>query len=394
MRRLTALWTVCAKEITENLRDRRTVLSTFLFGPLFGPVLFVLLMSFVVSEELERADKPLKLPVIGAEHAPNLVAWLRAAEVEIEPPPADPEGAVKRHDHDLVLRIPAGFGMAWSAGQRAPLELLLDQSQIKAQQSVARVRALLEAYAQTTAVQRLLLRGVQPELIAPLKITDVDFSTPQSRAGMLLSFVPYLLILTVFAGAMYLAIDTTAGERERQSLEPLLINPVPRSSVMLGKLVATAAFALASLMLCILAFALTSGLIPSEQMAISIQLGPRECALLLAVTAPIALVGAAIEVTVAAFSKSYREAQTWLGILIILPALPSMLMAINPVKPAEWMYAVPLLSQQLLIEQTVKGESVVGVHVLVSALTTLLLGAVFAVVAARLYHRESLAVSA
>lgn len=394
MKRWLALWTVAHKEIVENLRDRRTVLSTFLFGPLFGPVLFVLLMGFMVGEELERAEKPLALPVIGAAHAPNLVAWLGANGVAIEAPPADPEAAVKRHDHDLVLRIPAGFGAAWQAGERAPLELLLDQSQIKAQQSVARVRALLELYARTTATQRLLVRGIQPELIAPLKITDIDYSTPQSRAGMLLSFVPYLLILTVFAGAMYLAIDTTAGERERQSLEPLLINPVPRSSVMLGKLLATACFALTSLVLCIVAFALTSGLIPGEQMAISIQLGWRECLLLLLSTAPIALVGAAIEVTVAAFSKSYREAQTWLGILIILPALPSMLMAINPVKPADWMYAVPLLSQQLLIEQTVKGEPVAAAHLLVSAATTLALGALFAVVAARLYHREHLAVSA
>lgn len=391
---MNALWTVCRKEITENLRDRRTVMSTFLFGPLFGPILFVLLMSFVIGQELKRSEKPLEVPIVGAEHAPNLVNWLKAAGVEVKPAPADPEAAVRKHDFDVIVRIPADYGEDFAAGKRAGLELLIDRSQVKAQQSIERVRSLLETYSRTTAVQRLMLRGVNPELIAPLKIADVDFSTPQSRAGMLLSFVPYLLILTVFAGAMYLAIDTTAGERERQSLEPLLINPVARSSVMLGKLLATAIFATASLILCITAFSLTSGLIPSERMAISIKLGLNECLLLFVVTVPIALIGAAVEVTVAAFSKSYREAQTYLSILIILPALPSMLMAINPVKPADWMYYVPLLSQQLLIEQTVKGEGVELFHLGCSVVTALALGAIFAVIASRLYHREALAVSA
>jgi sodium transport system permease protein len=385
---------VFLKEVRENLRDRRTMISTFVYGTLMGPVLFAGLISLVISVQLERAEKPLELPVAGAENAPNLVAWLKGRGVKVEDAPADAEKAIRTRDEDVILRIPADYATEWRAGRAATLELIVDRSQQKAEQAVGRAERLLAEYGSTTATQRLIVRGISPEVVQPILIADVDQSTPQSRGGLLLSMLPYLLILTVFAGGSYLAVDATAGERERQSLEPLLINPVGRGQIMSGKLLATASFALAALTMSLIAFAVTFPFLPVEKLSIAINLGPLQCAQMFLIVAPLALVGAGLLTSVAAFAKSFREAQTYITLLIILPAIPSMLMAVNPVKPADWMYSVPLISHQLLIEQTVRGEPLVPWQLLSSIGVTTLVGIVIAMIAARLYHREHLAISA
>lgn len=386
--------TVFWKEVRENMRDRRTMISTFVYGTLMGPVMFAGLIGLMISVQLERAEKPLELPVAGVEHAPELVAWMKNRGVQIKEAPADAEAAIRKRDVDVVLRIPADYPQQWREGKPATLELIVDRSQQKAEQSVSRAERMLAEFGGQTATQRLIVRGVSPEVVQPVLIADVDQSTPQSRGGLLLSMLPYLLILTVFAGGSYLAIDSTAGERERQSLEPLLINPVGRGQIMMGKLSATMAFALASLALSLVAFSISAPLLPVEKIGMVVKLGPAECALLFLVVAPLGLIGAGLLTTVAAYAKSFREAQTYITLLIILPAIPSMLMALNPVKPADWMYSLPLLSHQLLIEQTVRGETLVPWQVALSVLATLAIGTIIAAVAARLYHREHLAISA
>lgn len=391
---MSAWKTVFWKEVRENIRDRRTMLSTFVYGTLMGPVLFACLIALLISVQLERAEKPLELPVVNAGNAPQLIAWLKNRGTEIKEAPANPEEAIRKRDADVILRIPAEYAEQWRAGKPATLELIVDRSQQKAEQSISRVERLINEYGSQTAVQRLIVRGISPEVVQPVLVADVDQSTPQSRGGMLLAMLPYLLILTVFAGGSYLAIDSTAGERERQSLEPLLINPVGRGQIMMGKLIATMSFAMASLALSLVAFSLSSPLLPVEKIGMVVKLGPVECALLFLVVAPLGLIGAGLLTSVAAYAKSFREAQTYITLLIILPAIPSMLMALNPVKPADWMYGVPLLSHQLLIEQTVRGEALVAWQVALSVGATLAIGAVIAAVAARLYHREHLAISA
>jgi len=382
------------KEVRENMRDRRTMISTFVYGTLLGPILFAGLIGLMISVQLDRAEKPLELPVAGAENAPNLIAWLKGRGVEIKPAPADVEQAIRTREEDVILRIPAKFPSEWREGRAATLELIVDRSQQKSEQTVGRAEQLLAEYGSLTATQRLIVRGISPETVQPILIADVDQSTPQSRGGLLLGMLPYLLILTVFAGGSYLAVDATAGERERQSLEPLLINPVGRGQIMGGKLLATAAFALAALALSLFAFAITFPLLPVEKLSITVNLGPLQCALIFLIVAPLALVGAGLLTSVAAFAKSFREAQTYITLLIIMPAIPSMLMAINPIKPDDWMYGVPLVSHQLLIEQIVRGEAMVPWQVAMSIGITTLVGILIALVATRLYHREHLAISA
>jgi sodium transport system permease protein len=387
-------WIVFLKEVRENLRDRRTVLNTLLTGPLFAPFIFVLLINTVVTQELEKAEKPLPLPVVGAQYAPNLIAALRQQNVNIQAAPADAERAVREQDADVVLRIGADFAGYWQRGEPAQVEIIYDASQRFASTQAGRLRALLEQYGERTGALRLLARGLSPQILKPLALAERDQSTPQSRASQLFSMLPYFFILGGFVGGMALAIDTTSGERERQSLEPLLANPVPRWQILGGKLAATTAFALTSVLLSVIAFAVVGRLMPAGKIGMTLEIGPRFAACTMLVMLPLTALLANLQTLVAAFAKSYREAQTYVSLLMFVPALPSMMFSFVPIKTQAWMYAVPLLSQQVIITRLLRGDFVPTTGFALSIACTLAALVAAYAAATLVYRSERLAISA
>jgi sodium transport system permease protein len=390
---MNAMLTVWWKEVRENLRDKRTVFSALIYGPLFGPLMFVLLMNTLVGREMKKAEGPLKVPVIGAQYAPNLIGALEQQGLVPQPPIADPDKAVRDRDADVVLRIPAGYGKAWSKGEPAQVELIYDASQQGSSTPRSRLEDMLNLYSRQQGALRLLARGLSPSVGVPLVVNKRDQSTPQSRAGLALSILPYFFVFAVYIGSMYLAIDLTAGERERQSLEPLFANPVARWRILVGKLGAIAAFSLASLVLTAVAFSVAGHFLPAEKLGMSFDLGPAFIGRAILLELPLIALFAVLETLVAAFAKSYREAQTYLGLLMIVPILPSMLMSFMPVKPAHWMYTVPLLGQQIGISDLLRGQPVlasdIGVALLCGFAAALLLG----LITAWVYRSERLAIS-
>ncbi|HJT97233.1 MAG TPA: ABC transporter permease [Rhodanobacteraceae bacterium] len=384
---------VFLKEVRENLRDRRTVINTLLTGPLLAPAIFALILHAVVARELDKADKPLPVPVIGAEHAPNLIAALKQQSIEIKTAPADPERAVREMDADLVLRIPAGFGESWRKGEPAQVELIYDASQRDAQGSVNRLRGALEGYAQRNGALRLLARGISPALARPVVVADRDQSTAQTRSGTLFAMLPYFFILGAFIGGMALAIDTTAGERERQSLEPLLVNPVSRAKILIGKLAATSAFALTSVLLGIVAFSVVGRVLPTGKLGMSLEIGPHFALTTMLVMLPLVFLIATLQTLAAAFAKSFREAQTYLSLLMFVPAVPTMLLSLFPVKTESWMYAVPLMGQQITITRLMRGEMVGSGELGLCFLATALAALVVYAITAAIYRGERLAIS-
>ncbi|WP_458071131.1 ABC transporter permease [Rhodanobacter sp. BL-MT-08] len=393
VRRSRAFLTVFLKEVRENLRDRRTMISAFLTGPLLGPILFVMLLNVSLGRELDKADKPLQVPVIGAQYAPNLMAALKAGGVVAGAPLADPETAVRKQDADVVLRLSPDYGKAWREGQPVQIEMIYDSSQRDANSSVERVSQLVESYARQQGAMRLVARGLSPSTAWPLVVAKRDQATPQSRAVLMFAMLPYFFIITIFMGGMYLAIDLTAGERERQSLEPLFANPVARWKIFLGKLAAICVFSTASLLITLVAFAVVGQFIPAEKIGMELDLGVHFASHVLLLMLPILLLLAALQSLVAAFAKSYREAQTYLSLLMLVPAIPSLVLAILPIKAEPWMYAVPLLGQNLGIMQLLRGDGMEPMQV-VSCLAGSLLAALLAVlVTMQLYRSERLAIS-
>jgi len=393
MKSMPSALIVFLKEVRENLRDRRTVINTLLTGPLLAPAIFVLIINATISRELDKAERPLPVPVIGAENAPNLVAALKQQNIEIKDAPADPERAVRDMDADLVLRIPAEFGDSWKKGEPAQVELIFDASRREAQTSVGRLRGALENYSQRTGAMRLLARGLSPGVIRPYVVADRDQSTAQTRSGTLFAMLPYFFILGAFIGGMALAIDTTAGERERQSLEPLLINPVSRPQLLIGKLLATSLFALTSVLLGIMAFSLVGRFLPTEKLGMSLDIGFHFGWTVLLTMLPLVVLIATLQTLAAAFAKSFREAQTYLSLLMFVPAVPTMMLSLFPVKTETWMYAVPLMGQQITITRLMRGDDVASSELAICFACTALAALVVYLLTVAVYRGERLAIS-
>jgi sodium transport system permease protein len=334
------------------------------------------------------------VPVIGAQHAPNLVDWLQRQGVVIQAAPEDPQTAIREREHSLVLRLGEQYPQRWNQGLSAPVELLFDSSDRDAGITVNRLRTLLENYQREQGALRLAARGIEPGVLMAITVIDRDIASQQQRAGQMLAFLPYFLILGAFLGGMYLAIDTTAGERERASLEPLLASPASRAEIVLGKLGATSGFALTSMVLSLVAFAFAFQYLPLDKLGIQLSFRPGMMAQATLLMIPLVLCFACLQTLVSAYAKSFREAQTYLSILMLLPMLPSVILMIVPVKAELWMAAVPLLSQNLLILELTRGETVSLLRFALCFGGSLLTALLLAWATVRIYHREQLAVSA
>jgi sodium transport system permease protein len=386
-------FTVFRKEVLDNVRDRRTLASAVLMGPLFGPLLFAFVINLSLERSLDNVERTLELPVIGREHAPNLVRFLESHNIDIIDGPADRESAldaVRTGAHDVVLLIPSEFGEHLADSVPARLELITDQANTQAEREARRVRGALHGYNHELASLRLSARGISPLVLRPLNIDEVDMSTPSGRSVILLGMMSYFFIFAMLMGGMYLAIDTTAGERERGSLEPLLALPVTRNALLLGKILATCLFMALSLCLSLTSFYVALKFMPLEQLGMTPNFGPATVAAAFLVLAPFILLGAAIMTLVASFTKSYREAQTWLSVVLLAPTLPILIVSILTLRPRFEFMFVPSLSQHLLLFDMVKNEPLDPLHVAISAGSTLLLGGLLTWICARLYRREGL----
>ena len=388
-----AIFTVFLKEFRENLRERRTLISALIFGPLLGPLLFAAALSFSIGQGAAKGDRPVTLAVSHADRAPNLLAFLHEYGVNVQPLSVDDAGArsaIHEHRQTLVLLITDGFGKRLESGDPAPLTLYADSSDATNARSMGRVRVLLEQYGVLVARLRITARGIDPQVLSPIAVQDIDVSTPASRSVLLLGMLSYFMLLTMLMGGIYLAIDTTAGERERGSLEALLTVPVRREHLIYGKILATCAYMLLSLSLTVAAFAIVLRFVGLEQLGMSVNFGPTVAAKVILFCLPLVPVGAAFMTIVAAFTRSYREAQTYLGLVLVVPTLPLVFANELGLRPTAALMAVPSLSQHFLITSLLRDEPVSAAFVGISVAVTLALGSVLMLVAGRLYDREAL----
>jgi len=376
---------VLRKELTDYVRDRRS-LSSALLMPVFGPALFAVMFSVIAS--WNREDAPLVVPVAGANNAPNLVAFLERHGSRVETAPADYEQKIRDGDLDLAISVPDDYGKDFVGGRPAALQLVIDGSRNKSRAPVRRVEQLLSQYSSQLGSLRLLARGVSPSLAAPLAVSEVDLATPEKTAAQLLNVVPIFLLLACFVGGMHLAIDCTAGERERGSLEPLLVNPVSRPAIVAGKWAATVLVAMLALLVTLVAFEVALARVPLQDLGVKVSLSARESARLFALAVPLAVCAAAFELSLALFARTFKEAQTYLSLLLVVPMLPATFLALSPLREGLALMCVPVLSQAMLFGDVLRGERVPLAYIAASAAGTVLLGVGFFALAVRLLGNE------
>ena len=221
------VWIVFLKESIDNLRDRRSLLLALIY-PIVGVLLLGLLVSFVGGMFRGQSVQSLSLAVAGAGQAPGLIKHLWDRGVTVLPAPANPRRAVRSGRSDAVLVILNGHGDDFAAQRPAALDMVVNATRLTTAIKVSRVVGLLREYNREFGRMRLRQHGVAPKVASPLNIRSVNVGRSRNLAGFFLNMLPPFIIFTVFVGGVYLAIDTTSGERERGSLEPLLANPVAR----------------------------------------------------------------------------------------------------------------------------------------------------------------------
>lgn len=389
------IWTIIGKEATDNLRDRRSIFNALL-SVLMNPILFIVIFGFTNRSFSEQAAQTLQLPIVGAEHAPNLVDYLDQQNVEVLPPPDDPQAALLAGDVDVVLIIPRAFAEDFQQGEPATVEVMRDESNDGARVFVQRTESLLQQYGQRTASLRLLARGVSPTLLQAVTISAVDVS-PESRgaAGSVLDLLPVIMFTAAFLGGFYMVVDMTAGEKERESLEPLLLNPVPRWTFVLGKYLTALAFtALATALATTLFLFLLRTPIVQEFTAIRVAVNARAMVTAVLIVAPVIFMAVSLQMLIASYTRNVKEAQTYTQILSLAGFMPALFLSILPIRDQPWMYAIPTIGQVFLVNKALRGEALPPADMVLSVGITLVIALAALAGAIWLYGREEIVLGA
>jgi sodium transport system permease protein len=387
---MKAMWTVLLKELRELVRDRRTIMLALMM-PLLTPVLIFGISAMAEKRIKSQVEKPLQVAIVGAEHAPNLVAWLAGQGIQSKHV-ADPDAAIRNQDEDVYLKLEDDFGKHWHEGAPALVEIVHDSTRQDADIPVKRVEAALNLYRQQAGALRLLARGINPAVAGPLAVSHKDLSTPEARKSLALMFLPYLLILSAFLGGMHLLVDTTAGERERQSLEPLLATPARRGAIVSGKIAAAALLGLVVLLLTMLFLKLGSQLSPGIGRMMDVSFVG--IAKMLLILLPMVFIGTALVTWIAAGAKSVKEAQGHMQLLLLLPMIPTLFLMVNPVKNQLWMFTVPFLAQNQMLLKVIRSETLTSQAWAIYLAAGFGLAAVLWFAATLRYQQEKLAISA
>ncbi len=384
---LARVLAVARKEIVDIARDRRSALLT-LTPAIAGP-LFLVLMLHLVATQSDKS-RELRLPVAGREHAPALIAFLERQQVSIVPAPANYEERVREGDLDVVLDVDPQFGVDVANGKPGIVRLVYDRSRDRARAAIDRTEALLRAFNREWGRARLLLRGVSPDVANPLSLDARDVATPQSSGSIVLFLVAYYGLFASLIGGMAMALDATAGERERASLEPLLATPARPLELAGGKWLAVAAFDTLVVLLTLIGFYLTLRFAPLPAVGIPFLFGITELLRFIVVLLPlIALVAAAL-LYVGARGRTQKEAQANVSLILTIVAIVPLLPMFLQRKEPAWLALVPVSGQYSLLSRALRGEALPSADLTMAWAVSVALAGIALVLFARLLSRESI----
>jgi len=379
---------IARKELTDGLRDRRSI-YTLAATTLFGALVIGFMLNQIAGQK--RAAEEVTVAVTGREVAPLLVDWLQQQSgVTIVAGPADAEGAVRRHEADVVLSIEKDFAKDFEQSKSADVKIFSDSTRHSGQPKLERLRSLLARFNAETASMRLIVRGVSPEVVAPLNIENIDVANSQQRAATILNVILMLVAMSLMTAGMQIATDSTAGERERHSLEPLLLNPVPRWQIITGKWLAACAAAFAGMVASLVFFSILLSKLPLEDAGIRFHLGTRELLLLVASFAPLALLVPAILAYLSCFARSFKEAQSYSVFLVLPVAFTGVASTFYSLSGKGWLAVVPMLSQYAMAGDVLAGRTPSAAMLIVAAIEAAIIAAIFLRLAARLFSTEKI----
>lgn len=346
---------VFRKELLDALRDRRTLLMVLLSSVAIGPLVLVLISTLVSG--MEKRAEARELVVVGAAQAPTLVNYLQRQTYTIRDAPADWERQLQ--DSKLgepVLLLPADFEALLARGEAPVVEVVGSSANRRAGAGMRRLVTLLQGFNREQATLRLAVRGLAPAALEAVQVEERDLANPASRAAQLATMVPFFVLMAVLYGALNAALDTTAGERERGSLEPLLMNPAARSALVLGKWAAVASVGMLIAVLSCASFLPGQWLLKSETLAALFRFGAPEALRFIALLLPLAGALAAVLMAIAIRCRTFKEAQANATIVVLAISLLPLATVFNQEGEQPWHLWVPALAQVTLMGRVLEGE--------------------------------------
>jgi len=383
---------VFGKELKDALRDRRTWMVVLVTSILAGPLTLLLLSVFVSSVEQSAAKR--EIFVANASAAPTLVNYLQRSGASVKDAPEDYAAQIKSGRlQNAVILPPDDFEARLAAGETVRVQVIFDDSATQAQPAARAAMNSVRGFSRELGTQRLLARGVSPQLLAPIEINEVNVASGQSRGAQLLFLVPWLALLGSVAGAMSVAIDVTAGERERGSLEPLLMNPVSTGSVVLGKWAVVALCSASVVMLTLIGFMVAMLFIRSENLAALMQFGPAEFGLFIVMLLPFSAMIASLNMLAATYGRSYKEAQTYATYLAMAVNFTPIAPLFIAIRDAPWQLLVPAMAQQTVMMKGLRGDTVTAIDILVPGAIAIAITVLALTAQARLLRQERIVFS-
>ena len=380
--------TVCKKELTDHLRDRRTAAMIFFLSIAMGPLLLIGLTQFIAS--VEKKAEAREVFVQGREHSPEIANFFARQDILIKEPKPDFRELIKNGKHDPVLVIPKEFAEKFHTGT-ADVELVFDDTrQDSGNASIGVLRRLMRGFNAEAATQRLIARGIAPQLTRAVDVQDVNLGTAAQRAARLLFIIPWITLLGCVSGVTAIAIDVTAGERERGSLEPLLMNPVTRAGLVTGKWLAVAIYGLTVATLTMSGFALTLNFVPLPNLASVLSISAAQYLGFAITMFSFAPTMGALQMLIATYGRTYKEAQTYVSYLIMLVSMAPVVGMLAQFKDATWQLFVPMLGQLMVITRILRGESVTTIHYLLPFALNTAISVIAVVLISKLLTKEKI----
>lgn len=377
------------KETMDHLRDKRSLILSMVF-PLLAPILVGVLLYFVNHSNIGASlNFALDAPIAGQENAPELIAFFESRNVTPRSAPQVrefQESAVKKGDLPFVLVIPEE-----AQGKKIfSVELIIDKSSPKSMGMASNLVRLITIYSRLQGMQMLETAGLDPGMATPITLSENNVGKALNTAFLFYNMIPSLLMFMIFMGAVYLAIDVSVGERERGSLETLLITPVSRVKVLLGKSLTALVFTMMIVALNLLAFyvALTWATSGTGGAITTPPPGPLVFLLLFGISIPLMVFAVSLQMIIAFMTRSAKEAQIYLGLLPIIPLVPGLVMVFNTIEPTPAISAIPIYGQLVLFIDIIAGKGIDWTGVAYSVAGTASFAYIVFYLAAKLFERE------
>jgi sodium transport system permease protein len=357
---------VYRKELVDSLRDRRTLISMTAVPLLLMPLLTIGLGVVMVRQVGQAREEIPKVMILGGEDSPNLRAELAKLEgVQIVPQARDYAEEISSKQIRAAVEIPAGFDAKLAAGEPMSVKIYMYEGELRSGFGADRMQKFFRDLRERAIRERLEARQLPESLIRPFDIMQQNVAPPEKVGGAILGgLVPYFVILLCLTGAMYPAMDLTAGEKERGTIETILCSPVSRTHLVLGKflmvLTASVATAVLSIISMTVSFVVGKKLLQgvgsgAAGQILQITMTGKAILSVFVMVLPLAVLFSAALLAISLFAKSFKEAQSYISPLMIVVVLPAVAAVLPGVELNTTLALLPVLNTSLVSKEIMTG---------------------------------------